>query len=75
MSPCELTTVITLNQVHGIASGIAYLHSRQIVHGDVKAANVLIDHEVVPLLCDFGMTKILDGFSATSTAMKGTGST
>lgn len=57
-----------------MASGIAYLHSRQIIHGDVKAANVLLDHELMPLLCDFGMTKILDGLSATSTAMKGAGS-
>ncbi|KAG8872350.1 hypothetical protein FRB98_009657, partial [Tulasnella sp. 332] len=63
-----------LKVVHGIASGIAYLHSRQVIHGDIKAANILLDHELVPALCDFGMTKVLDGMSATSTAMKGAGS-
>ncbi|KAG8877721.1 hypothetical protein FRB98_006564 [Tulasnella sp. 332] len=60
--------------IYGIASGIAYLHSREVVHGDVKASNVLLHHELVPVLCDFGMTKILDGFSTTSTAMKSAGS-
>ncbi|KAG8875798.1 hypothetical protein FRB97_004716 [Tulasnella sp. 331] len=63
-----------LMNVHGIASAIAYLHSRQIVHGDVKAANVLLDHELVPALYDFGMSKVLGGYSATSIAVKGAGS-
>lgn len=49
------------------------MHENNIIHGDVKAANVLLDADVNPVLCDFGMTKILDG-EATSTAMKGAGS-
>ncbi|KAG9003494.1 hypothetical protein FRB94_003077 [Tulasnella sp. JGI-2019a] len=55
--------------VFGIISGLAYLHQSNIVHGDMKAANVLVH----PVLCDFGMTKILDS-DCTSTAMKGAGS-
>ncbi|KAG9003497.1 hypothetical protein FRB94_003080 [Tulasnella sp. JGI-2019a] len=63
------------NIVFGIASGLAYLHQSNIVHGDMKAANVLLDVDVRPVLCDFGMTKILDSeFNCTSTAMKGAGS-
>ncbi|KAG9027356.1 hypothetical protein FRB95_007843 [Tulasnella sp. JGI-2019a] len=62
-------TLINVPQVFGIISGLAYLHQSNIVHGDMKAANVLVH----PVLCDFGMTKILDS-DCTSTAMKGAGS-
>lgn len=61
-------------QVQGMISGITYLHSLNIIHGDIKCANVLLDQELIPIFCDFGMTKIRDGYSTTSTAMKGAGS-
>ncbi|KAG8860163.1 hypothetical protein FRB96_004188 [Tulasnella sp. 330] len=61
--------------IAGIASGLAYLHDHSVIHGDIKAANVLLDAEIRPALSDFGLTKVLDGLSATSNAMKGAGST
>ncbi|KAG8986570.1 hypothetical protein FRB93_005232 [Tulasnella sp. JGI-2019a] len=61
--------------IYGIVSGLAYLHENNVIHGDMKAANVLLDTEIRPVLCDFGMTKVLDGvYNATSTAMQGAGS-
>ncbi|KAG9032478.1 hypothetical protein FRB95_001453 [Tulasnella sp. JGI-2019a] len=61
--------------IFGVASGLAYLHEMRVIHGDIKAANVLLDIEVRPALCDFGLTKVLDGAnSLTSTAMQGAGS-
>lgn len=62
----------TLLQIAGIASGLAYLHSRDVVHGDLKAANVLLDEKVQAVLCDFGMAKALD--NVTSSALQGAGS-
>jgi serine/threonine protein kinase len=62
------------SKIRGVVAGIAYLHSNSIVDGDVKAANVLVNPDVQPMLCDFGLSKVLDGFNATSTAMKGVGS-
>ncbi|KAG9010025.1 hypothetical protein FRB94_011002 [Tulasnella sp. JGI-2019a] len=57
------------NVIFGIVSGLAYLHRNCIIHGEVKAANVLLDIEVRPALCDFGMTNILEGAeSVTSTS-------
>jgi serine/threonine protein kinase len=57
------------DMVLGIASGLAYLHSWNVLHGDVKALNVLLDGDLNPLLCDFGMTKILDwDYTASSSA-------
>ncbi|KAG8984003.1 hypothetical protein FRB93_006842 [Tulasnella sp. JGI-2019a] len=61
--------------IYGILSGLAYLHENKVIYGDMRAANVLLDTEIRPMLCDFGMTKVLDGtHNTTSTAMKGAGS-
>ena len=54
---------------------MVYLHHiRKIVHGDIKGANVLLNHDIEPMLCDFGLSKILDG-ERTSTPNRGAGST
>lgn len=44
----------------GVSDGLQHLHSRSIVHGDLKPGNVLIDEFGTPLLCDFGLARILD---------------
>ncbi|CAE6348824.1 unnamed protein product [Rhizoctonia solani] len=37
-----------------IAEGVSYLHAQGIVHGDIKGSNILISHDFVPKLTDFG---------------------
>lgn len=62
-------------QITGIASGLAYLHSRNVIHGDLKAANILLDDALNPKICDFGMAKVLHTeYELTSAALKGGGS-
>ncbi|KAJ7879121.1 kinase-like domain-containing protein [Mycena leptocephala] len=54
--------------VLGVASGLEYLHEHDIVHGDLKPSNVLVDEQFVPRIGDFGISKILNspGFTTTS---------
>jgi ankyrin repeat protein len=42
----------------GAAEGVAFLHSRGVVHNDLKSANILLDAHLEPLVADFGLAKI-----------------
>ncbi|EAY01050.1 TKL family protein kinase [Trichomonas vaginalis G3] len=45
-------TIIAL----GVAAGMAHLHSRGIIHRDLKSLNVLLDSKTYPKICDFGLS-------------------
>lgn len=51
-----------------IAKGLYYLHSRGIVHRDLRSANVLLDANGVAKITDFGLSK---GKTASIAAVKG----
>lgn len=51
---------------------MAFLHAQNIVHGDLKAANILMSSDSKPLLCDFGLAK--SESADTSIGLEGNGS-
>ena len=53
---------ISYKIITGMARGLAYLHQNDILHRDIKPANVLLDAEMNPKICDFGLAaKLKDG--------------
>ncbi|KAG2113727.1 kinase-like domain-containing protein, partial [Suillus discolor] len=59
-----LTIKSKLKLLHGIASGLYYIHSFSVVHGDITSSNVLVDlkeGEYKACLTDFGLSNVLCG--------------
>ncbi|KAF7373277.1 Kinase-like protein [Mycena sanguinolenta] len=73
----ENGTVMNYLKTHGyasvdkllyeIAQGLEYLHSRDIVHGDLRGANILVKDDWSACLSDFGLSIFSDATSTTST--------
>jgi len=48
------------NKAKEIAAGLNYLHDEGIIHGDIKADNILISDKIQAQITDFGLARILD---------------
>lgn len=57
--------------VSALARAVAYLHSRGVVHLDIKPKNVLIDEACQPRLIDFGLSRLRHAWSDGSDDPKG----
>ncbi|KAJ7141857.1 kinase-like domain-containing protein [Mycena crocata] len=72
----EHGTVLTYLHDHGhanvdkllfeIAQGLQYLHSHNVVHGDLRGANILINQDWSACLADFGLSVFSDATTHTS---------
>ncbi|KAF9055624.1 kinase-like domain-containing protein [Panaeolus papilionaceus] len=57
-----------LKFIYHISLGLVYLHSKGVVHGDLKGVNVLIGDGEKALLCDFGLSRIKADVNSRSSA-------
>ncbi|CAO2145655.1 unnamed protein product [Urochloa humidicola] len=46
--------------IKGICEGLHYLHEKNIVHLDLKPANILLDYNMAPKIADFGLSRCFD---------------
>ncbi|KAK7055315.1 kinase domain-containing protein [Favolaschia claudopus] len=47
-----------LRFMHEVAKGMEYLHEKGVLHGDLKAANILVDDRIHCLVADFGQSEM-----------------
>ncbi|KAG9085818.1 hypothetical protein FRC06_003437, partial [Ceratobasidium sp. 370] len=62
--------------IRQVADGLIYLHllPEQVVHGDIKACNVLMRDDGTPMLADFGLSRIVAEISTGLTTSSSRGS-
>lgn len=54
-----------------IAEGLTFLHDLNVVHRDLKTANVVLDDDLSCKICDFGLTVTLDRSHMTVRSLQG----
>lgn len=52
--------------IYEICNAMMYIHKMKIIHRDLKTTNILIDKNKHVKICDFGISKMMNGTSTTS---------
>lgn len=67
-SELEISWPHRLQLAEELARGLAYLHSKGIVHRDIKSLNVVLDRDYHAKWCDFGLAQLKQHSTTTSKA-------
>jgi mitogen-activated protein kinase kinase kinase len=67
----QLHEPLIRNFVRQILCGLSYLHGRDIIHRDIKGANVLVDNKGNIKISDFGISKRVEASALLQPAAKG----
>lgn len=49
----------------GIADAMRYMHEHKIIHRDLKPGNIVLNENLEPIICDFGLSKYIDDLRTT----------
>ena len=58
---------VSLQIAIDIGNGLAFLHQEKIIHRDLKSLNILLDAQYRAKICDFGLSRVRQEVSVTST--------
>ncbi|KAJ1260052.1 hypothetical protein BS78_10G202300 [Paspalum vaginatum] len=60
-SPLHLSLDARLRIARGVARGLAYIHEKKGVHGNLKPSNILLGADMEPWIGDLGLDRLLSG--------------
>lgn len=63
----DVTVEEALNIFNGLLEGLSAIHNAHIIHRDLKPANIYIQSDLTVKVLDFGLSKLIDFTSITST--------
>ncbi|KAF7367959.1 Protein kinase domain-containing protein [Mycena sanguinolenta] len=72
-TPCD--TARRLNFILDVALGLEYLFREQVVHGDLKTANILVTPSGRACIADFGFSSIVSSIQLTTSTVRERGGT
>lgn len=58
-SPSHLSLSLRLKIAKGVARGLAYIHEKKQVHGDIKPSNILFNSQMEPIITDLGLDRLI----------------
>ncbi|KAL6964043.1 hypothetical protein U1Q18_035096 [Sarracenia purpurea var. burkii] len=58
-SPSHLSFEVRLNIARGVARGLAYIHEKKQVHGNIKPTNILLTPNMDAVISDLGLDRLV----------------
>ncbi|KAJ6424365.1 hypothetical protein OIU84_025206 [Salix udensis] len=60
-SPGHLSLEVRFKIAKGVARGLAFIHGKKHVHGNIKPNNILFNLDMEPIISDFGLDRLVFG--------------
>ena len=73
MESSDYSTLLTARILHDVACGMAYLHSKNVIHRDLKADNILLTSDNEAKIGDLGVARVMQTFAVNQQMTKSPG--